>query len=1735
MKNTILTPTPAKLISLFFIIALIIIYSGTDSYYQRKEETRSRYFSELATITENKAKRIESWRRERLGDAWVITSGASFVKSFTDYLNGVNKIENRNLIEEHLELYNKHLLYTDIFILDKNLTLKYSLKKKQLEPEAIENLKKSVSLNEPIISNVFLSKIDSSLFVDIAAPLYLNDELIGGMILRTNPNDYLYPEIQDWPVETKTAETVLLTVEGNEILFLSNLRFQEKSALNLRYKIDDSPNQITSVKAAKGLRGKTEGVDYREKKTLNYIKEIPEQGWIIITKIDQDEVFETLNKNVLNQVFIAAFFLFLFGIGLYWIWSNRKKSLLIQKLEEESTRKAIEKNYEYFVKYANDVIILSDEELNIKDVNERATSLYGYTKDEMLCMNIKDLKTDESHRILDGQKEEEARLKQGVVYETEHKTKSGKRVQLEVSLNKIEVEGKTFFQRIIRDITERKTAEAKLHEEYNLRTAIEESMTSGIAVVDATGRHSVIINGAFANMTGWSKEELIGQTAPFSYWPEEELENIIKMFQLTLQGKTPKEGAELIFKRKSGERFYVNFNASELKNINGETIGWLGVFNDITEKKAAEAKLHEEYNLRTAIEESMSAGISVIDKDGRQIMVNSAFAKMTGWSKQELAGNMPPHLYWPEEELENISRMLQLTVQGKTPKEGFEMIFKRKSGERFPVHFYISELKDKNNKLIGWLAVVDDITEKKAAEAKIFEEHNFRTAIEESMNAGIVTSDLEGRTTYMNSSFTRMVGWSSEELLDKQAPYVYWPEEEYENIYNAFNVVMEGKNPEEGFELIFKRKSGERFYVQFVVTKILNAQGKHIGWLAVVNDISARKIAEEKLRESDRVTRALINATSDSALMIDINGILLVGNDELARKYGNGKTKDELVGTNVFDLAREDIKERRGKYLEEVLKEKKQKRFIETDEKTGIVTDLSIYPVFDNKGNINRLAIFARDITQAQKAEEELRRSEEKYRSIFENIQDVFHQVDNMGIITEISPSVERLLGFKREDIIGKPVMDFYYEPAKMQEFIGTMFKEGKVDDYELVLKDKAGKQVYISVAAHVRMDSQGNFIGTEGVFRNISERKKYEDTLIESERRYRTLVETMHDGIMQVDNEDTIHFVNESTCRMFGYSQKELLGKKSKDMIIHPEDRNIVVIKNQLREKGYSDSYEIRGIKKTGELLWLSISGTPMYDNRGNVIGSVGFIIDITERKQNEAEILKISQAVNQSPIMVIISDRYGNIEYVNPKVTEVTGYRLEELIGKNPRIFKSGYTKEEEYKVLWSTISSGKEWNGELYNKKKNGECYWERTSISCVKDSNGNIIHYIAVKEDITAAKEKELELIKAKEKAEESEKVKSSFLANMSHELRTPMVGILGFSELLKESASNAEQVEFAETINKSGKRLMETLNLILDLSRIESGKLEAVRRNINIVPLINESYTNFIAAARAKNLEMSFTSAADEIIVCVDEKLLFDSLNNLINNAIKYTIKGKIAVEVETGKREGEDIAIIRVKDTGIGIPKGSIDLVFEEFRQASEGYGRVFEGTGLGLTITKNFIEKTGGRIYVESEENKGSVFTVEIPVHCDEKPQVISGKEKKKDSGTGYTPEFDKKHTILCIEDDESTRFFVKQLLKNFFNIAFAENGTAALELVKNRTFDIILMDINLGKGMNGVDVAKEVRSMERYSNVRIIAMTAYAMKGDKERFLKSGMDNYISKPFTKNSLLEVLNEEINIINSRN
>ncbi|MCE1164178.1 MAG: PAS domain S-box protein [Bacteroidetes bacterium] len=642
-------------------------------------------------------------------------------------------------------------------------------------------------------------------------------------------------------------------------------------------------------------------------------------------------------------------------------------------------------------------------------------------------------------------------------------------------------------------------------------------------------------------------------------------------------------------------------------------------------------------------------------------------------------------------------------------------------------------------------------------------------------------------------------------------------------------------------------------------------------------------------------------------------------------------------------------------------------------------------------------------------------------------------------------------------------------------------------------------------------------------LLREEAKRKETERILKESENRYRTLVESINDGVLHTDYSGIIRFANNSVCEMLGYSKLEMVGKLSFNDLIYHEDRKILERNIELRLKGESSKYEIRIVTKSGSIIWLSVNGTPMLDTDRKSVGSVGFFSNITEKKRAEEEIMKITQAIRQSPVALVITDKDGNVEYVNPKFESITGYTLEELKGKNPRILKSGEMTDEEYKVLWDTINSGKDWFGEFHNKKKNGDLYWENAVISPVKNSKGEITHFLAIKEDITEKKDIIKELVQAKERAEESSRLKSNFLANMSHEIRTPLNGILGFAELLKSELINEEQRSNVQVILASGKRLLDTLNMILSFSKLEAEKSSAYLNDLRVCSVIEEAVKNFEAMARNKGLYLETVLKHPELTAKLDDRLLRNILNNLLKNAIVFTDNGGVTVHFDCSG----DTMTIKVADTGVGIEKENFDMIFEPFRQESEGFGRNFEGTGLGLSITKRYVEMLKGRISVESEKDKGSVFTVELPLHPAITPvdeTVITDSEPEAVNIAGK--QSSRKRSVLIVENDKENLAYAETVLRRLFKTDSAVDGFIAVEKARRDYYDIILMDINLGHGIDGIQAAKEIRKLGGYSDTPIVAVTAYAQEGDREEFLSSGCSHYIAKPFSREELLTLMEE---------
>ncbi len=375
------------------------------------------------------------------------------------------------------------------------------------------------------------------------------------------------------------------------------------------------------------------------------------------------------------------------------------------------------------------------------------------------------------------------------------------------------------------------------------------------------------------------------------------------------------------------------------------------------------------------------------------------------------------------------------------------------------------------------------------------------------------------------------------------------------------------------------------------------------------------------------------------------------------------------------------------------------------------------------------------------------------------------------------------------------------------------------------------------------------------------------------------------------------------------------------------------------------------------------------------------------TESLQREVEIRKAAEEnyrsiYENSTLGIYRSTPDGLIIMTSPALISLLGYTSFEELMVAANFDKEGFlrkTRKEKFRALIEQDGVVHGFESEWF--KADGSVFFARESAKAIRDKNGKTLYYEGTVEDVTMEKRAERDLIAAKEKAEEMNRLKTSFLANMSHELRTPMIGILGFTELLIEDAANEEVRQNAEIINKSGHRLMNTLNLILDLSSIEAGKLKYNASNINIVKIISEEAALFREAAEKKSLYLNVESAYPSMNLMIDERMLRQVVVNLINNGIKYTSKGGVTVRVDKDTRGDKPNAIIKVMDTGIGIAKANQSIIWEEFRQVSEGYNRKFEGPGLGLTITKNFIEKMGGEITLESDIGSGAIFTVYLPI----------------------------------------------------------------------------------------------------------------------------------------------------------
>jgi PAS domain S-box-containing protein len=637
---------------------------------------------------------------------------------------------------------------------------------------------------------------------------------------------------------------------------------------------------------------------------------------------------------------------------------------------------------------------------------------------------------------------------------------------------------------------------------------------------------------------------------------------------------------------------------------------------------------------------------------------------------------------------------------------------------------------------------------------------------------------------------------------------------------------------------------------------------------------------------------------------------------------------------------------------------------------------------------------------------------------------------------------------------------------------------------------------------------------------------RKGQTQLVESESKYRLLADNSGDVIFVLNMDLNYTYISPAVKSLRGFDPDEAIKQKINE-VLTPEsfERTRKLISeiltdnpDELKSTVRRRSIELEMIRKDKSTVWTEVQASMITDENNKPIGILGITRDITQRRLITNELRKLSRAVEQSPVSVIITNTEGIIEYVNPKFSQITGYSSDEIKGKNPRILKSGKTSREEYKVLWNKITSGEEWNGEFYNKRKDGTFYWESATISPIVNNEGRIIHYLAIKEDISDRKKAQLELLQAKEKAEESDRLKTAFLHNISHEIRTPMNAIIGFSALLSEPDNDPEtQSSFIETIQGSSNQLLSIINDIVDISSIEANLVKINTSEINLNLALINLQKQFLPFARDKNIlfNLKTTLSREEATIKTDSTKVFQILTNLINNALKFTQKGQIVF----GYVLKDQMLEFYVSDTGIGIPVDQYEMIFNRFYQVENTVSRQYEGTGLGLSICKGYIELLGGKIWLTSELGNGTTFYFTIPYL-----QSIHSSLSETHSENPGELILTKPKTILVVEDDDNNYKLITSLLAELNgDIIRAENGEEAVEKCRTRTdIDLVLMDIKMPL-MDGYLATKQIRQF--LPDLPVIVQTAYF--DDREKALKSGCSDFISKPFTKELFLsKILNQ---------
>jgi PAS domain S-box-containing protein len=1132
--------------------------------------------------------------------------------------------------------------------------------------------------------------------------------------------------------------------------------------------------------------------------------------------------------------------------------------------------------------------------------------------------------------------------------------------------------------------------------------------------------------------------------------------------------------------------------------------------------------------------EQAADGIVITDAAGSIQYVNPAFTAMTGYAKEEIVGRNP-RLFKSGQHSAAFYRELWRTLLSGHVWHG-EITNRRKDGTFYNEEMRIAPVCDPNGAITGYIAIKHDVTEQRARESA----QAFLAAIVEHSEDAIVSITPAGIILTWNHGAEAILSFTAQQAIGQDVS-LFIPPDRMPRMTLFIDRVVHGEVLK-NYEGICQRADGRRIHVAVTGFPIRDAAGNVVATTALLRDNSERYQSEQRLRESEERFRTMADGSPSIMWVTDAVGEVEFVNRAYEKFFGARCAEIQACRWQLH-IHPDDAPEYVAAFeraVREHLPFEAEARVRRADGEWRL-SGSRANPRFSPGGEFLGHVGLSADITDRKRSEQALRNSQEFAQSTIDALSSHICVLDQTGAIIAVNRAWRDFAEANRNPAPAEPGMTS--SPA--------MFCEGA--SYLEVCDRTTGPEAAeaAAFAMGIRAVLRGELAQYSkeypcdspwekrwfmcGVTRffinglphiviehiNITERKRAEEALQESEERFRIMADSCPIAIWVTDAEGANRFVNRAYLDYCGKTPEQVEAGQWK-ALIHPQDAPefVEVFERSLREH-LPFRNEARLQRADGQWRWAETYATPRRSPSGEFLGLVGICRDITDRRQAE-QALKTSEekfrqlAENIHEVFWMMNAEGTEILYVGPAYEQIWGRTCASLYSSPMDWLEAIHPEDRENAhAIFIRQLQGEAIDSEYRILTPDGQERWIRDRAFPVRDQSGQLIRVAGIAEEITERKRYETALIRAREDADAANRAKSRFLANMSHEIRTPMNGVIGMNQLLLQTHLTPDQRHYVEVAQDSGRTLLALIDDILDLSKIESGKIILENASFDLSHTVEEVIRLLSIQAGAKGLCLEARiSPRIPRIVRGDAHRLRQVLTNLSANAVKFTDRGRVTLDADLESlSDGQVTVRFAVTDTGIGIAQEQIAALFSPFFQADASTTRRYGGTGLGLAISKQLVEKMGGNIGVNSRPGEGSTFwfTAAFEKAASRRPPPPAEQLTEVAAAPSIPPGYGEK--ILVAEDNLTNReVILAQLKKLGYNAHAVFNGAEAVEALQDGNYDLVLMDCAMPV-MDGYEATHRIRA-SAHAQIPIVALTASAMAPDRERCLAEGMDDYLAKP---------------------